>query len=139
MLKLNEITNWEQSINQVVNADCLDFMKLLPDNSIDLVLTDPPYGINVQNRNCTASREDKRSVDKVFWDKNKPNDDVFFFMRLVSKRQIIWGANYFNCFSEGGSIVWDKLQPLPDSSQCEIASISGYKKFSNIHSDGQTL
>jgi len=50
-------------------------------------------------------------------------------MRRVSKEQVIWGANYFNCFSgEHGAIVWNKLQPLPTASQCEIASYSRTKK-----------
>lgn len=31
-------------LNKVYNMDCLEFMKTLPDNCIDLVLTDPPYG-----------------------------------------------------------------------------------------------
>lgn len=31
-------------INQIVNADCLEILKELPDKCIDLVLTDPPYG-----------------------------------------------------------------------------------------------
>jgi site-specific DNA-methyltransferase (adenine-specific) len=26
------------------NADCIEFMKTLPDNSVDMCLTDPPYG-----------------------------------------------------------------------------------------------
>ena len=29
--------------NSIVHADCLEAMKLIPDNSIDLILTDPPY------------------------------------------------------------------------------------------------
>ena len=29
--------------NSIINADCLEAMKLLPDNSIDLILSDPPY------------------------------------------------------------------------------------------------
>lgn len=31
-------------INTVLNGDCLELMKDIPDKSIDLVLTDPPYG-----------------------------------------------------------------------------------------------
>ena len=47
----------------------------------------------------------------------------------IGKNVIIWGANYHNVFlDKGGCIVWDKLQPLPDSSQCELASITHYKK-----------
>lgn len=30
--------------NQILNADCMDILKQLPDKSIDLILTDPPYG-----------------------------------------------------------------------------------------------
>lgn len=33
-------------INKIHNVDCLEFMKTLPDKCIDLVLTDPPYGMN---------------------------------------------------------------------------------------------
>ncbi len=32
-------------MNQVICGDCLEVMKDIPDKSIDLVLTDPPYGI----------------------------------------------------------------------------------------------
>jgi len=30
-------------LNKIYNMDCLEGMKLIPDNSIDLVVTDPPY------------------------------------------------------------------------------------------------
>ena len=32
--------------NTIVVGDCLDVMAAMPDNSVDLVVTDPPYGIN---------------------------------------------------------------------------------------------
>ena len=32
-------------LNKIYNIDCLEFMKEMADNSIDLILTDPPYGI----------------------------------------------------------------------------------------------
>ena len=38
----------EQMINQVICGDCLEIMKDIPDNSIDLVVTDPPYGIDLK-------------------------------------------------------------------------------------------
>lgn len=34
-------------INHIYNADCLDLMKEIPDKSIDLVLTDPPYNVGL--------------------------------------------------------------------------------------------
>lgn len=30
--------------NTLVHGDCLEVMKYIPDDSIDLVLCDPPYG-----------------------------------------------------------------------------------------------
>lgn len=36
-------------INQIINADCLDILRELPDKSIDLVLTDPPYAMKFQS------------------------------------------------------------------------------------------
>ncbi len=35
-------------INTIQNIDCLEGFKKIPDRSIDLVLTDPPYGLNKQ-------------------------------------------------------------------------------------------
>lgn len=35
----------EKPFIKIVNADCLEYMKTMADKSIDLVLTDPPYGI----------------------------------------------------------------------------------------------
>ncbi len=34
----------------VLNGDCLDVLKTLPDNSIDAVVTDPPYGISFMGK-----------------------------------------------------------------------------------------
>ena len=31
---------------KLLQGDCLELMKKIPDNSIDLIVTDPPYGIN---------------------------------------------------------------------------------------------
>jgi len=36
-------------VNKIINDDCLEVMKDIPDKSIDLILTDPPYGIGAAN------------------------------------------------------------------------------------------
>lgn len=36
----------EDFMNKIINGDCLQVMKHIPDNSIDFILTDPPYGID---------------------------------------------------------------------------------------------
>lgn len=42
--------NIEELINKVHNADCLEFLKEIPDNSIDSIVTDPPAGISFMGK-----------------------------------------------------------------------------------------
>jgi len=37
----------ENYINTVINGDCIEVMKELPEGSIDLIVTSPPYGVNI--------------------------------------------------------------------------------------------
>jgi site-specific DNA-methyltransferase (adenine-specific) len=41
---------------KLYNCDCLEFMKSMPDKSVDLVLTDPPYGINFKSNHQKHQR-----------------------------------------------------------------------------------
>lgn len=42
-----EQENLKQSIHCVIQEDCLTFLKKIPDNSIQLIICDPPYNVNV--------------------------------------------------------------------------------------------
>ena len=57
-------------INKVICGDCLEIMKDMPDKSIDLVLTDPPYGIDYQSNMRVMSKK----FDKL---ENDNNDSRF--------------------------------------------------------------
>lgn len=45
------------SEQKIVQGDCLDVMKTFPDKSFDLVLTDPPYGMDYQSSRRTDKYE----------------------------------------------------------------------------------
>lgn len=104
------------------NIDCMEFMRNVPDKYYDLAIVDPPYGIG--NFVRTTSRGKKINRPTVKWNEHTPNHEYFTELLRVSDNQIIWGANYYNCFNTGGSIVWYKNMGHPDFSQCEIASNS---------------
>lgn len=53
--------------NSVYNGDCLELMKQLPDKCIDLVLTDPPYGINCDGGTYGLGVAPKKMTKKS-WD-----------------------------------------------------------------------
>jgi len=47
-------------INQIILGDCLEVVKDIPDNSIDLVLTDPPYGLEYRSNRARPNRKFER-------------------------------------------------------------------------------
>ena len=47
----------EDYINKVIQGDCLEVMKDMPDKCVDLVLTDPPYGMDYQSSRRTDKYE----------------------------------------------------------------------------------
>ena len=44
---------------QLVNGDCMDVMRNLPDNAFDLAICDPPYGIGVDGQKEMCVQESK--------------------------------------------------------------------------------
>lgn len=106
----------------------MTYMKTIPDKYFELAIVDPPYGIGVGIFQPVGGRGDKNKDEKK-WDSGIPDKNYFDELKRISKDQIIWGANYFNCFADKmGAVIWNKIQPLPDSSQCEIASYSRLSK-----------
>lgn len=118
--------------NTIINADCMDILKQLPDKCIDLVLTDPPYRDNKDNQPTIDMRNN--GIIKDFG--NKPTKDIFDEIFRVSKKQIIFGCNNFNLPEYKGFIVWDKQMPFDFTmSMAEIAWISeSYGTTSKIFS-----
>ena len=127
--------------NTVIQGDCLDVMKSMPDKCIDLVLTDPPYGIgeSKKKRENTVSDKWKNPYKKIHdvkeWDTKKPAAEYFEEIKRISKNQIIWGGNYFieNLYSTMCWLFWDKKNGNSDFSDGEIAWTSfnsGVRKFS---------
>jgi DNA modification methylase len=60
-------------------GDCLDVMRIIPDKSIDLCLTDPPYNIARENNFSTMGRA---GIDFGEWDKGF---DLFSYIDQVSR------------------------------------------------------
>ena len=83
-----------------INGDCQGVMREFKDKEIDLVLTDPPYGIGFDHK--------IREVRITNWDNEIPNRIIFDDLIRVSKKQIIWGGNYFHYLHLQGIIIWYK-------------------------------
>jgi site-specific DNA-methyltransferase (adenine-specific) len=98
---------------------CGDNNEILPliTEPIDLVLTDPPYGIDnkITNHNKTKQSAGNKFAIKYDnagrWDKNRPDKIIFDILFKISKNQVICGANYFVEFLpvSRGWVYWDKM------------------------------
>ena len=95
MKTLSELKVWpDDYVNSVINADCLEVMKQLPDKCIDLVLTDPPYGMEFR------SNHRYKKHDKIAGDDRYPVEALQEFFRIAKR------AVYVFC-------RWDNLHELP--------------------------
>jgi site-specific DNA-methyltransferase (adenine-specific) len=99
---------------EILNIDCMEYMRKQPDKSFDLAIVDPPYGIgagSVSFKNGSSKSEKLYFKDKgKDWDKSPPSSDYFNELRRVSINQIIWGGNYFldHLGSTRCMVFWDK-------------------------------
>lgn len=117
-------------IDTIYNEDCLETMRRMPDGFVDLVLTDPPYGIGVDRTMAKqgGTKYGKAAAAKAYyestgWDDVIPNADVFAEILRISKHQIIFGGNYFTEYLPPSSswLVWDKVNGDNGFADCELA------------------
>lgn len=116
MKKLEDYLYYEESNPslKIYHGDCLEIMPLL--GKVDLICTDPPYGINI------AANPFRQKHEKQDWDLEPIDKERLAMMREISNDQIIWGGNYFDLPPTQCFLVWDKVQPEDfSSSMCEMA------------------
>ena len=112
---MNEITIGNA---RLLNGDCMEYLKDIPDNYYELAIVDPPYGIGISSNPVRQLHKKKQ------WDRAIPNARYFNELKRVSKNQIIWGGNYFLDYlgNTQGFLIWDKKQPHDFSlAMCELA------------------
>lgn len=111
---------WLLGLHRLMCGDSLnptDLDRLINGAHIDCLLTDPPYGINLDTEWAKGGGRDYKKV---------ANDDIPFdasFLRTYfanTQEQFWWGANYFHrtlCPDDldGSWLVWDKRTPETDS------------------------
>lgn len=111
----------------IYHADCREVLPNL--EPVDLVLTDPPYGIGREGMRATSGKHGGRKAYHALgnWDQSIPDGSVFGQMFSISSDQIIWGANYFTPHlpPSMGWLVWNKGQNgMLASSDAELAFTS---------------
>jgi len=107
------------AVIELLNVDCIEYMKTCKDKSFDLAICDPPYGIGRDglNNSRKGNGKGRKGFEFKGWDDNIPSEEYFAELFRVSKNQIIWGANYMTKYlpPSMGWIFWDKGQRIQQS------------------------
>ena len=120
-------------LNQIIAGDCIEVMRSLPAESVDLVFADPPYNLQLRG---DLHRPDNSRVDAVddHWDQfasfaaydSFTRDWLSAARRLLKPHGAIWViGSYHNVFRMGAElqnqgywilndVVWRKANPMPN-------------------------
>ena len=114
-----------------------DIGQLIAEHTIDLILTDPPYGMECQKKSGTVGSDKLPPVSFPFHkspklkkyplmigDTNQETARINYELtQNLTKHKIIFGGQYFTEFLpvNGGWIFWDKQNGTNDFSDGELA------------------
>jgi modification methylase len=120
-------------LNRILEGDCLEILRTLPDNSVDLVFADPPYNLQLGGE---LLRPDNSKVDAVTdaWDRFDTLEAYKRFTiqwlseakRVLKEDGGLWViGSYHNIFQVGAAlqelgfwvlndVVWRKANPMPN-------------------------
>jgi DNA modification methylase len=92
----------------IYHGDCRDILPGLP--RVDLLLTDPPYGIGL------AANPFRQKHARSSWDDAPVDVELLEQCIAHATHSIVWGGNYFGLPAHQRFLVWDKEQPEDFSS-----------------------
>ena len=117
-------TNWRKCI---LRADSRDIIKRIPDNSVDFILTDPPYNLgqhstgNIPLPGRTAMNNDVAEWDMIDFNPEEWADDFIRILKPTGNLFIFTSYNqlgrWYNCldhkFDTSNFMIWHKTNPAP--------------------------
>jgi len=104
----------------IYHGDCREILPDLP--KVDLVLTDPPYGLGFKTME-SASISNKAELGNYHygdWNDEPINWGLLWELLTTGKKAICWGGNYYPMPPSQKWLVWDK-DNTGNFADCELA------------------
>ena len=98
------LENGHLKINEVYHGDCLELMKLIPDKSIDAIISDPPYG-------TTACKWDTIIPFEPLWEQYKRIIKDNGAIVLTASQPFTSALVMSNVKMFRYEIIWEKERP----------------------------
>jgi len=122
---------WQLGNHRLLCGDATDeksILRLLDNQTIDMVFTDPPYGISHSGKGITGNAV-SNSFGEILGDSDVSIaiESFKLVQKLFSDKKIIfWGANYYPSVLPNGYgwIVWDKVKEGDIFSGAELAFVN---------------
>jgi len=93
-------------INEIYNMDCIKGMKFIPENTVDLVITDPPFAIEFKAKRSNYNRTESRVIEGY---NEIPEKEYYNFTKQ-------WMQEVYRILKESGSMYvfsgWNNLRDI---------------------------
>lgn len=130
---------YDDGLITIFCGDSRSIVPMMP--TFDLLLSDPPYGINVAKKGTvgtTAKPGNKRKgwavkapcteFGAVTWDTKQPPAWELQMLLSHSREAVLWGGNFYEALDRASCwLVWDKVNGTTSFADCELAW-TNYKK-----------
>jgi site-specific DNA-methyltransferase (adenine-specific)/modification methylase len=112
---------YQDSHTTIYLGDCLEILPHL--EPVDLVLTDPPYGIGAYSGGTMGGGvlAKQSTYNPTDWDGTTIDWPTISLAIAMGKKACVWGGNYYPVAPSASWLIWDKLNGKNNFADCEMA------------------